>query len=232
VSKNFYQKLSLIQGYQDDLNTYIFSITGSTSSSYYTSASQEVTQKKIDNLIRNFDDFEYYLYYTSGGAAYPKTNSQPPFVLANTGSAAGLSWLSTYTGSGATFDNENQNNLIYTIPEYVRNDSANEPYILFIEMMGQNYDNIWIYLKDVTNKFDADNRINFGISKDLVAQAIRDFGLKIYQNNFSQDSLYTAFLGIDAFRQFNYKHITGNYRYFTGSNGQWFRLCYLVRNCL
>jgi hypothetical protein len=195
--KNFYEKLSLIQGYQDDLNTYIFSITGSTSSSYYTSASQEVTQKKIDNLIRNFDDFEYYLYYTSGGAAYPKTNSQPPFVLANTGSAAGLSWLSTYTGSGATFDNENQNNLIYTIPEYVRNDSANEPYILFIEMMGQNYDNIWIYLKDVTNKFDADNRINFGISKDLVAQAIRDFGLKIYQNNFSQDSLYTAFLGID-----------------------------------
>jgi hypothetical protein len=195
--KNFYEKLSLIQGYQDDLNTYIFSITGSTSSSYYTSASQEVTQRKINNLIRNFDDFEYYLYYTSGGAAYPKTNSQPPFILANTGSVAGLGWLSTYTASGAIFDNENQNNLIYTIPEYVRNDSANEPYILFIEMMGQNYDNIWIYLKDVTNKFDADNRINFGISKDLVAQAIRDFGLKIYQNNFSQDSLYTAFLGID-----------------------------------
>jgi hypothetical protein len=196
--KNFYEKLSLIQGYQDDLNTYIFSITGSTSSSYYTSASQEVTQRKIDNLIRNFDDFEYYLYYTSGGAAYPKTNSQPPFILANTGSVAGLDWLTAYTASGAIFDNENQNNLIYTIPEYVRNDSANEPYILFIEMMGQNYDNIWIYLKDVTNKFDADNRINFGISKDLVAQAIRDFGLKIYQNNFSQDSLYTAFLGIDS----------------------------------
>jgi hypothetical protein len=195
--KNFYQKLSLIQGFQDDLNEYIFSITGSTSSSYYTSASQDVTQRKIDNLIRNFDDFEYYLYYTSGGAAYPKTNSQPPFILANTGSVTGLTWLTTYTGSGDRFDNENQNNLIYTIPEYIRNDSANEPYILFIEMMGQNYDNIWIYLKDVTNKFDADNRINFGISKDLVAQAIRDFGLKIYQNNFSQDSLYTAFLGID-----------------------------------
>jgi hypothetical protein len=195
--KNFYEKLSLIQGFQDDLNEYIFSITGSTSSSYYTSASQGVTQTKINNLIKNFDDFEYFLYYTSGSTSWPKTNSQPPFILANTGSVAGLGWLSTYTGSGAIFDNENQNNLIYTIPEYIRNDSANESYILFVEMMGQNYDNIWIYLKDVTNKFDADNRINFGISKDLVAQAIRDFGLKIYQNNFSQDSLYTAFLGID-----------------------------------
>jgi len=196
--KNFYEKLSLIQGYQDDLNTCIFSITGSTSASYYTSASQEVTQAKINNLIKNFDGFEYYLYFTSGGAAYPKTNSQPPFILANTGSVDGLNWLTTYTGSGAAFDNENQNNLVYTIPEYVRNNSLNDPYILFIEMMGQNFDNIWVYLKDVINKFDADNRINFGISKDLVAQAIRDFGLKIYQNNFSQDSLYTAFLGIDA----------------------------------
>jgi|694.fasta_scaffold24448_3 hypothetical protein len=194
--KNFYEKLSLIQGFQDDLNEYIFSITGSTSSSYYTSASQGVTQTKINNLIKNFDDFEYFLYYTSGSTSWPKTNSQPPFILANTGSVAGLGWLSTYTGSGAIFDNENQNNLIYTIPEYIRNDSANESYILFVEMMGQNFDNIWVYLKDVTNKFDADNRINFGISKDLVAQAIRDFGLKIYQNNFSQDSLYTAFLGI------------------------------------
>jgi hypothetical protein len=195
--KNFYEKLSLIQGFQDDLNEYIFSITGSTSSSYYTSTSQGVTQTKINNLIKNFDDFEYFLYYTSGSTSWPKTNSQPPFILANTGSVAGLGWLSTYTGSGAIFDNENQNNLIYTIPEYIRNNSANESYILFVEMMGQNFDNIWVYLKDVTNKFDADNRINFGISKDLVAQAIRDFGLKIYQNNFSQDSLYIAFLGID-----------------------------------
>ena len=35
-----------------------------------------------------------------------------------------------------------------------------------------------------------------GISKDLVADAIRDFGIKLYQNNFSKDDLYTAFLGI------------------------------------
>jgi hypothetical protein len=63
-------------------------------------------------------------------------------------------------------------------------------------MIGQHFDNIWIYLKDVTNKYDADNSLNYGISKDLVAQAIRDFGLKIYQNQFSTDSLYSAFLGI------------------------------------
>ncbi len=63
-------------------------------------------------------------------------------------------------------------------------------------MLGQNFDNVWVYLKDITNKFDADNRLNYGISKDIVAQAIRDLGIKIYQNNFSTNDLYSALLGI------------------------------------
>ena len=63
-------------------------------------------------------------------------------------------------------------------------------------MIGNYFDNIYVAIKDVTNKFDADNRIDYGISKDMVADAIRDFGIKLYQNNFSNDDLYSAFLGI------------------------------------
>ena len=63
-------------------------------------------------------------------------------------------------------------------------------------MIGQHFDNIWVYTKDITNKFSADNRLDYGISKDLVADAIRDFGVKLYANNFSVNDLYTAFLGI------------------------------------
>jgi hypothetical protein len=63
-------------------------------------------------------------------------------------------------------------------------------------MVGQLYDNIWIYYKDVSQKYNADNRLESGISKDIVADAIRDFGIKLYQNNFSNDDLYTAFLGL------------------------------------
>jgi len=63
-------------------------------------------------------------------------------------------------------------------------------------MVGQHYDNIWIYYKDVTQKYNTDNRLENGISKDIVADAIRDFGIKLYQNNFSNEDLYTAFLGL------------------------------------
>ena len=48
-------------------------------------------------------------------------------------------------------------------------------------------------LKNLTTRFDADNRLDYGISKDLVADAIRDFGIKLYSNNFNADDLYTAF---------------------------------------
>ena len=55
---------------------------------------------------------------------------------------------------------------------------------------------MWIYTKDITNKFNADNRLDYGISKDLVADAIKDFAVKLYSSNFNTDDLFTAFLGL------------------------------------
>ena len=78
-------------------------------------------------------------------------------------------------------------------------------------MVGQFYDNIWIYYKDVTEKYNADNRLENGISKDIVADAIRDFGIKLYQNNFSNEDLYTAFLGLTpGGALFPFPNITGS----------------------
>jgi hypothetical protein len=62
-------------------------------------------------------------------------------------------------------------------------------------MIGQSFDNTFVYLQDVTNKYNADNRLNYGVSKDLVADILRDMGIKIYQNNFSSNDLYSALIG-------------------------------------
>ena len=212
---NFYTKVSQIEDNTNDLINFDFNITGSSSASFYVSESKAASQQQIDRIIRNFDDYEYFLYFESSSHAWPKQNTEPPFILYSTGSTEVLNWIGNsvegttipnnvfpygpYGGlalSASMYDAENPSNLLYSMPEYILNDSQNEPYQLFIEMLGQHFDNIWIYLKDVTNKYDADNRLNFGISKDLVAQAIRDFGLKIYQNQFSTDDLYSAFLGL------------------------------------
>jgi hypothetical protein len=198
--ENFYYKMSLLEDYSSSI-----AILDSTTNNN-PSSSLAVYEAKISDIITNFDEYDYYLYYSSGSWAWPKTTSQPPYQLATTGSATVLNWFgssietSPYYGgialSASIFDNLNQNNLYYSIPEYLRNDPANEPYQIFVEMVGQLYDNIWIYYKDVSQKYNADNRLESGISKDIVADAIRDFGIKLYQNNFSNDDLYTAFLGL------------------------------------
>jgi hypothetical protein len=189
--ENFYYKLTLLEQYQ-----YSASIAGSSTTSVYISASNNVWFNKINEIITGFSGYEYYLYFESGSTAWPKTNSTYPYVNAGANSVAGLAFLNAQSIVAEDYDNENNNRLLNAIPSYLTDDPANSQYFLFVDMVGQNFDSIWVYIKDVTNKFDADNRLNYGVSKDLVADILRDLGVKIYQNNFSTDDLYSALLGI------------------------------------
>jgi len=213
--ENFYYKVTLLEDYFSSIATL------NTTTNNNPSASIAIYEAKINDIITNFDGYEYYLYYSSGSYAWPKTTSQPPYTLALTNSPEVLTWFgstnefSPYYGgiilSASIFDNENQNNLYYSIPEYLRDDSSNEPYQTFIEMVGQFYDNIWVYYKDVTEKYNADNRLEYGVSKDIVADAIRDFGIKLYQNNFSINDLYSSFIGLTPQGSlFPFPNITGS----------------------
>ena len=215
--ENFYYKVGLIEQYSSSIS----SLDNTTSSPSTLSGSKGLFQSKIDNIINNFDGYDKFLYYESGSRSYPKSTSQKPYLLAKSDSNEALTWLgssdpnsSLYGGqvlSASLFDEQNQNGLYYAIPEYLRNDPANDSYKLFVDMVAQHYDNIWIYYRDVSEKYNADNRLNFGISKDIVADAIKEFGLKIYQNNFSNNDLYTAFLGLTPNGSlFPFPNITGS----------------------
>jgi hypothetical protein len=212
--ENFYYKASLIEGYSASISD----LSNTTSSA----TSVLILQNKISDIIKNFDGYDRFLYYTSGSEqTWPKTTTEPPYLLAKTGSTAVVNWLgsnneaSAYYGgmilSASNFDNENNDQLLKSIPEYLREDPSNQQYELFVDMVAQYYDNVWLYTKDVTNKYNADNRLDSGISKDLVSDAIKDFGLKLYQNNFSNSELYTAFLGMTPEGSlFPFPNITGS----------------------
>ena len=194
---NFYYKVKQIQDYTTDIS----SLSNVTSSG----VSINIIQDKIADIIHNFDEYEYYMYYESGSFTWPKSNSTVPYTLYSTGSTQVLNWFgsstptSAYYGgrilSASLYDNNNQDYLFWVIPEYLRDDTRNSPYYSFIDLVGQHYDHIWTYYKDVTNRYDADNRLDYGISKDLVAEALKSFGVKIYQNNFTTENLYSSFLG-------------------------------------
>jgi hypothetical protein len=190
--ENFYYKLQLLEQY-----TYSASFSNSSSSgSYYVSSSNIVWQAKIDEIITTFDPYEYYLYYTSASTAWPKTGNTPPYTNFSTTSTSGSQWFVSQSLVAEEYDLENNNALTLAIPSYILDNSDNYDFELFVEMIGQSFDSIFIYLQDVTNKYNADNRLNYGVSKDLVADILRDMGVKIYQNNFSSNDLYQALIGI------------------------------------
>ena len=190
--ENFYYKLQLLENY-----SYSASLSSNSSSgSYYVSSSNIIWQAKINEIITGFDNYEYYLYYSSGSTAWPKTNSTPPYNNVSTTSVTGLNWLASQLLVAEEYDIENNNALTLAIPSYIIEDPQNTNFELFVEMIGQMFDNIFIYLQNITTKFDADNRLTYGVSKDLVADILRDMGINIYQNNFSSNDVYQALIGI------------------------------------
>jgi hypothetical protein len=204
---NFYYKVGQIESFNNNI-TLIDSITGATSSSLQVSSSKASFENQITSFIKNFDGYENYLYYSSGSTSYPKSNSTQPYNLQSTGSTEVLTWIgsvneaSPYYGgmllSASLYDNENQDSLYNTVPTYLSEDPANAGYELFLNMIGQHFDILYSYINTITDRFNTDNRLDYGISRDLVADALKGAGIKLYQNNFSSDDLYSALLGINA----------------------------------
>ena len=187
--ENFYYKLGLIEEYT------VSASYGTGDINYYNSTSIDYWNNKIDEIITNFDGYEYYLYFESGSTSWPKSNSTPPYVNVNTTSPQGLTWLNSQLTTAELYDENNKDGLVATIPLYIREDQDNANYELFVEMVGQHFDSIWVYTQAVTEKYNSDNRVESGLSKDLIGTALKDFGIKLYQNNFTSDSLYSTYLG-------------------------------------
>jgi len=164
---NFYTKVKQIEDYNNFIVNYTPSI--STTASLQTTINQY--SSSINNLISQFDGYESFLYFESSSYAWPKSGFIKPYTLQSTGSVS--TWYNSLTSSALDYDSDNQNNLIYAIPSFVGDDSNNAPFLLFLNMVGHYFDNIWIYIKSLTDINLANNNLDKGISKDLVYERLR-----------------------------------------------------------
>ena len=171
---NFYDKVKLIEDYKNDIAKYALS------SSVFPNMVVEsnLATSSINNIIAQFDGYEQYLYFDSSSYTWPKTNATVPYVLATTASAQ--TWYNAITGSAESYDNDNQNNLVFTIPTFIKEDDNNNQYLIFLNMVGHYFDNIWIFLQAVTDINLANNNLEKGVSKDLVYYVLQSLGVKLY----------------------------------------------------
>ena len=189
--RNFRYKLDLIKSYETTIdsirNTGYVSNTPSGSTEYYESL--------ISGIVRNFDHYDKHLYFESGSSSWPKSTTSKPHSNYASSHPSASSWYTDQLVIAEAYDNTNNDNLTNTVPLFLREDSNNAPYMLFLSMIGQHFDNLWIYFKAVSDKYDADNRLDFGLSKDLVKDAIESFGVKLYSSNQTSTNLFSFLIG-------------------------------------
>ena len=204
--QNFYYKVQQIEAFEDELNI-LNSISGSTSESISVTSNKSSIETNISNIIKNFDGYEYYLYYIDEPSSYPKTGSKFPFELKDTDSTDVLTWLgsddekSQYYGgqilSASFYDQDNQNWLFYTIPGFIRDNEENDNYLTFCNMVGQSFDEIWLYTKAVSQKSNTTNQLDRGVPLDLAQPTIESLGYKGFGNNYNNQDNYIGLTGED-----------------------------------
>jgi len=149
----------------------------------------------IEDVKNNFDSFEKYMYFESSSYvtsslgeffdnAWPKTsgtgNLASPYVLAHTTSSQAQTWFTNTINSASLYDEGNSSKLSSVIPEHIVNDVQNDDYIKFTDMIGHHFDGIWEYVNSLTDTFDRRDKLNQGISKDLLWSVGKSLGWNLY----------------------------------------------------
>jgi hypothetical protein len=185
---NFYNKVKEIEDY----NTLISTYTPSVGSIPNLQTEINKASASINNIISQFDGFEYYLYFENTSnltssvqysiTPYPKSGSLKPFSLLSTGSVSASVWFNWATTNALDYDNNNYDNLEFAVPPFLGDSGDNQPFFLFLNMVGHYFDNIWIYLKSITDLNLANNNLEVGISRDLVYSQLKSLGLHLYNS--------------------------------------------------
>ena len=201
--KNFWYKIQLIEGYQAKYNSlssttdvqlgYVLAEGGSyddfiivteaseslTLEAVFQTAAGTVEGKKqldkINEVIGSFDGFEYWLYTDteySSSLSYPKSGNT---IVATSGSEA-ISWYNSTINKAATFDKNNTNYLNNNLPEFIKEDFQNEDFMLFMDMIGQHFDILWVHINALTKVKNLNQHATRGFANDLVYNLLESLG--------------------------------------------------------
>lgn len=191
----FRQKLRQIEQLENSRKQILTQYTANTASAgfiYIQEKSAEYSVEK-ENIIRSFDRYEQYLFFTPSGSTsaysasfdyvdggleynqpgyWPKSGSD----LYPVDSDVAKNWFDLQLGIAQRFDEFNENNLINTIPSHIREDDNNGAYITFVSMIGQVFDNIKLYVDQYPNIYSRNLNPNEELSKDLIGDIAESLG--------------------------------------------------------
>ena len=231
--RNFKKKLELIETHTATSQSLI-NITSSLS------RIQELERKR-QRVKDSFDPYENFLYfesssYSSGSnglfhdTSWPKETSTSPYRLVHTSGSTATTWFNNMVSSASSYDFNNMNSLRNSLPEHVYADTQNNAFLEFMDMVGQQFDEVWTYTKHFTDVNKKVSSLSEGISKDVARHYAKGLGLDLSSGNnllelpeylFGQSgsgaSLYES--GQEQVTEEIWKRILGNLPFFIKTKG-------------
>ncbi len=175
---NFKYKVQQIE----DLNENISNVS---ISSY-----QETYQNDIQELLLSLDAYEKFLYYDSSSLySWPKDSSGSLEPIEDV-----TTWYEGMIDSAITYDDDNIAALRKNIPEFIMNDEYSSQFFIFIDLIAQHFDVLWLYIKHIGYLHNKSEGITSGLSKDLIYHMLISYGWEPSQNNQFED-LWKYILG-------------------------------------
>ena len=81
--------------------------------------------------------------------------------------------------SASSYDQNNVNSFRNSLPEHVYSDTQNNVFLEFMDMTGQQFDEIWTYVKSLTDVNKKVEKVSEGISKDITLEFAKSFRVRI-----------------------------------------------------
>lgn len=203
--------------------------------SYYHTKNVDNFKTQKNAIISKFDGYERFLYEESAsyesaslGEFYPATWPKVSFVhdsgsirrtphlnLSVTSSEA-IDWYDGAITSASMYDDKNIHSLQHTaVPLHIHEDPTlgvdekiNGEYIKFVHMIGEFFDNIYLYVTAIPETWDRHNALDAKliegqfsgsdmISKDLIYMGLKSLGYSQCLKSNEQD-LWTYVIGTDS----------------------------------
>lgn len=147
----------------------------------------------LRNLLSSFDGFENFLYSSTNFLAYPKITiprpltSYPIVVLKNSEDQSVIDWYNSLVILASKYDKNNVNYMVNNIPLFVKEDTNNSEFLLFLDMVGQQFDVLWVYINSLKKLRKNDEAGINGVPKEFVHTILKSFGwdgLRAYDSQF------------------------------------------------
>jgi hypothetical protein len=189
------KQIELLEARREQILATYTANTGSAGIIFLKEKSEDYSLQK-ENIIRSFDRYEQYLFFTptgstsaysasfeyvDGGTEYnsigywPKSGSNLYPVSSDTATE----WFENQYAIAQRFDEFNENNLINTIPTYLREDHESSPYLTFVTMIAQMFDSVKLYIDQFPHIYSRNLDPNDELSKDLVNDIAESIGFAL-----------------------------------------------------